>query len=106
MRSSLQDLVEDILDACEHITSFIGNMDSAEYSVNLVVRRAVEREFEIIGEALRRMSLNYPEVYAKIPHARRIIDFRNLITHGYDVIDSNRVYAIAKVNIPHLVEYS
>jgi len=77
-------------------------MSSDEYNGNLLVKRAVEREFEIIGEILRRIREEMPDLFEKIPSAREIIGFRNVIAHGYDVVSDHTVYEIAKVDIPEL----
>jgi uncharacterized protein with HEPN domain len=68
-----------------------------------MAKRAVEREFEIIGEVLRRVRDNFPDHFSRIPDAKRIIDFRNLIAHGYDSLSDDRVYGIARSNIPQFL---
>jgi len=67
-----------------------------------MLRAAVERQFEIIGEALRRLERDAPSVFLSITDGRKIIDFRNLIAHGYDVLDNHNVWQIAKNNLPTL----
>lgn len=74
------------------------------YNADLIVRRAVEREFEILGEILKRLRDNFPELHAKIPDAPQIIGFRNVIAHGYDVVSDDRVYRIATEDVPRLRE--
>ncbi len=68
------------------------------------VRRAVEREFEIIGEALRRMAGRHPEAMARIADAPQIIAFRNVLAHGYDVIEDPIVWSIVVKRLPSLLE--
>lgn len=102
MKRDRETYLVDLRESCEHITSFIGNMSAAEYNENLLVKRAVEREFEIIGEILRRIRDEMPELFQKIPSASEIIGFRNVIAHGYDVVSDNTVYEIAKADIPEL----
>jgi uncharacterized protein with HEPN domain len=102
MKRDRETYLIDLRESCEHITSFIGTMSSDEYNGNLLVRRAVEREFEIIGEILRRIRDEMPELFQKIPSASEIIGFRNVIAHGYDVVSDNTVYEIAKADIPEL----
>ena len=53
----------------------------------------MERNFEIIGEAMRRLEKNYPDTFACIADYRRIIAFRNVLIHGYDVIDPAIVWS-------------
>ena len=58
------------------------------------MRSSVEREFIIIGEAMAALSRTMPETFASITHARRIVDFRNQLTHEYPTVDDALVWAI------------
>jgi uncharacterized protein with HEPN domain len=69
-----------------------------------MIKSAVERQFEIIGEILSWMSKEFPLAYSKIRNARRIIDFRNLISHGYDLISDERIFQIAGENVQELID--
>lgn len=80
-----------------HLSSCVSYND---YERNYTVKRAVEREFEIIGEALTRLTKLQSEV--QISSKRRIIDFRNLLIHGYDGIDDVQVWAVIKNHLPIL----
>lgn len=73
-----------------------------EYSADRFFRRAVEREFEIIGEALHRLDRFDPETGALITELRRIVDFRNRIIHGYDTIDDIVVWGVIEKFLPML----
>jgi uncharacterized protein with HEPN domain len=55
----------------------------------------VEREFIIIGEAISALSRVAPDAFTSITHARRIVDFRNQLTHEYPTVDDALVWAIA-----------
>jgi len=66
-------------------------------------RRAVEREFEIIREALNRLDRLDPPTAARISELRRIVDFRNRIIHGYDTVDDAVVWGIVEKHLPPLV---
>jgi len=66
---------------------------------------AIEREFEIIGEALHRLSkIEEGKLAEKIPEYRKIIDFRNIIAHGYDIIDDAALWDFAVNSVPELVD--
>jgi uncharacterized protein with HEPN domain len=73
-----------------------------EYRQNRIIRRAVEREFTIIGEAVVALSRRFPEVFDAIPHARRIVDFRNQLTHEYPSVNDDLVWGVAFRDVPTL----
>lgn len=62
----------------------------------MVIRAAVERQYEIIGEALRRAIDIKPGLVEQITDARKIIAFRNQVIHGYDVIDHTIVWGVVE----------
>ena len=64
----------------------------------------MERVLEICGEAMSSLYKVAPETAAKIPHARDIIGFRNILAHGYVELDHNKVYDIAIRHAPALLE--
>jgi len=64
MRRSLLKLPQDVRTSAMDIQVYTEGMGEADFLENQIVRRAVEREFEIIGEALRRMSAKFPDVAA------------------------------------------
>ena len=62
----------------------------------------LEREFEILGEALGRLLRDDPEIEPVITHARRIIGLRNLLAHGYDVVDHRVLWSVVQFPMPLL----
>ena len=95
-----------LLDVCEAGESILENTTGkslAEYSRSRLLRRAVEREFEIIGEALKRLAEVDPVTAASVSQLRRIIDFRNRIIHGYDTVDDTVVWGVAEQSVPTLI---
>ncbi|MCL3777441.1 DUF86 domain-containing protein [Actinomyces sp. 186855] len=66
-------------------------------------RRAVEREFEIIGEALGRLRRDDPQTAGRIPGLAEAVGMRNVLIHGYATINDARVYDTAILNIPSLI---
>jgi uncharacterized protein with HEPN domain len=68
-----------------------------------MLRAAVERQFEIIGEALRRLLMEDPPTAAGIHEHARIIAFRNILAHGYADIDDRIVWGIVESNLPSLL---
>ncbi|PKL42074.1 MAG: hypothetical protein CVV39_09000 [Planctomycetes bacterium HGW-Planctomycetes-1] len=93
----------DILQAVEEIQNFVRGMDFKEYQNNLLTKRAVERDFEIIGEALNRIKYADDELLEKISEHHRIIGFRNILIHGYDIVDEAIVWQAATKHLPILV---
>ena len=76
-------LLADVERAGADIQSFTAGMECATYLRDGMTQAAVERKFEIIGEALNRLHQAHPVLAAKISDLRRIIDFRDLLAHGY-----------------------
>lgn len=67
-----------------------------------MIRSAVEREFITIGEAVNSLARLDPELAAEITHARKIVAFRNQLTHDYAAIEDEAVWAIAYRDVPVL----
>ena len=75
--------VEDIRLAAGRILEFVGGRSFADYANSDILQSAVERQFEIIGEALGRLARTDPDTASAIKHYQRIISFRNILIHGY-----------------------
>ena len=95
-------LLADIDRASEEIERFTEGMNGAAYAGDALTQAAVERKFEIIGEALNRLQKAHPELAERIPRHRRIIDFRNLLIHGYASVTPERVWDYAENHLPRL----
>jgi uncharacterized protein with HEPN domain len=67
-----------------------------------MLRSAVERQFEIIGEALAQLAKLDVKIVARISEHRRIIAFRNILIHGYADIDERLVWDIVQAKLPVL----
>lgn len=64
----------------------------------------MEREFEIIGEALNRLGQVDPAVASAIQELPRVVGFRNRIIHGYDTVDDATVWGVVESHLPRLLE--
>ncbi len=84
----------DVEQAAAAIVRFVEGLDEEGYNDSEVVRSAVERKFEIIGEALGKLAKIEPDLVQRIPRHREIIAFRNLLIHGYAAVDNERVWRI------------
>lgn len=63
---------------------------------------AVERKFEIIGEALGQLAKANPDLAACIPHLSQIVAFRNQLIHGYARVDHSTVWEVIEQFLPQL----
>lgn len=92
-------LLEDIRSAAEFVKSATDGLVVQEFKQNRMLRQAVERNFEIIGEAMRRLEKDDPDTAGRIRDYRRIIAFRNVLIHGYDMIDPAIVWSAVEVDL-------
>ena len=91
----------DISESIDSIYEFLGdNRNFSDYQSNKLLRRGVERELEIIGEAVSRI-LKLDEGI-EISDSRRIVDLRNWVIHGYDKVDDVIIWGIISRDIPKL----
>jgi uncharacterized protein with HEPN domain len=92
----------DVNTAGRRIREFVEGLDQEAFLSNQLVQSAVERQFEIIGEALNQLSKVAPGISAKIPQAPRIIAFRNILIHGYAVLDQGIIWRVIEEQLPLL----
>ena len=95
-------LLEDIRDAAAFVRQATENKTLDDYRGDQLLRQAVERNFEIIGEAVGRLSKVDPTTAAKIGQHAQIISFRNILIHGYDLINDAQVWDVIRLNLPTL----
>ena len=96
-------LLEDIRQAGEHILGFARGRDARGLEADVLLRSAVERQFEIIGEALNRLLKCDRSVAERLPEHRLIIAFRNRLVHGYNEIDYEVVWQAIQTSLPGLL---
>lgn len=101
MKDEIKKLLFDIKEATDSIFEYLGKKrDFLVYNENKMLQRAVEREFEIIGEAMNNILKIDPDF--PIKDARRIIDLRNLVIHSYDKVDNVIIWGIISRDLPEL----
>lgn len=96
--------LEDIRDAAAFVLEVTGDANLHQYLENRLLRQAVERNFEIIGEALNRLRKGDSETAARIGETPRIVAFRNILAHGYDTIDHEIVWHLIREELPRPAE--
>lgn len=94
----------DVREAALAIQSFKAGMDAAAYADNALVQAAVERKFEVIGEALNQLAKSAPSLAARIADLPQIVAFRNQLIHGYATINATTVWNISQNALPGLIE--
>lgn len=101
MKREVKKYLFDIKTSIESIFDFLGEKrDFHEYQNNKLLRRGIEREIEIIGEAMNRIMKIAPEIH--IESARQIVDTRNWVIHGYDKVDDVVIWGVISIHLPKL----
>lgn len=101
MNSEIYKYLYDIKESIESIGKYLGEVhDFDVYLSNKMLRRAVEREFEIIGEAMSK--INKIDSTINLASKRQIISMRNRVIHGYDKIDNLIVWGAIVKHLPLL----
>jgi uncharacterized protein with HEPN domain len=94
--------LQDMVTAAAAIRTFIAGRTLPDYEADLMLRSAVERQFEILGGALSRALRLDPGLQARLPASRGAIDFRNVIAHEYDALAAATVWDIARNELSSL----
>ncbi len=94
--------LEDILEACAFIVETATGRELTDYENDRLLRSAIERNFEIIGEALIRIERTDHPTAERITDYRNIIGLRNRLAHGYDATDHAIVWQIIQEALPVL----
>jgi uncharacterized protein with HEPN domain len=92
----------DIQQAADRIERFCAGKSFDDYTGDDLLKSAVERQLEIVGEALSQLGKHAPEVLRKIPDSGRIIGFRNILIHGYALVDDKIVWGVLETHLPPL----
>ena len=92
----------DMQQAVLGIEMFVAAKTFDQFMSDLMLRLAVERQFEILGEALSQLSKIDPALAVQIPEHPQIISFRNLLIHNYGKIDHSIMWKIIQERLPIL----
>ncbi|MES2113456.1 MAG: HepT-like ribonuclease domain-containing protein [Bacteroidota bacterium] len=101
MQREINKYLFDVQTALDNIEAYVGHPKLFEiFKQNLMLQQAIERNLEIIGEAVNSLLKIDPEI--KITSARRMVDTRNKIIHGYDEIQPEQIWNIVINHLPIL----
>lgn len=93
----------DVRDAALAIQSFTADLDVSAFESNAMAQAAVERKFEIIGEALNQLSKLDASLASRVPDLPQIVAFRNQLIHGYTTVSVSTVWNTALNALPALL---
>lgn len=93
--------IESVIEEIESIKQKTQN-DFNNFSDDIILQRAVERDLEIIGEAIRKIIEINPNI--QITASKNIIGLRNIISHAYDSVEPEMLWGIIQKNIPVLAD--
>ena len=102
MQPDVRVYLHDMKRACGLIESFVKGKTVCEYAADVMLRSAVERQFEIVGEALNQMVRRFPMYQSSISEAASIVAFRNRLIHEYRTVSNSVVWAVLNEKMPVL----
>ncbi len=94
----------DVIKAAALIREFVSASTFDDYLGDVLLRSAVERQFQIIGEALAQLARRDPETANNIPELHHIVAFRNILVHGYADVDDELVWGVLETSLSDLRE--
>jgi uncharacterized protein with HEPN domain len=103
MQRSLCAYLQDVLDAAQAIHDFSDGLEMHSFGASDLFRSAVERKFEVIGEALRQASQFFPGSVDSVPDLKDAVNQRNRIAHGYFDIDPGVLWTTKENDLAPLV---
>jgi uncharacterized protein with HEPN domain len=102
MRREVDKYLYDVVKACDAIRQFTIDKTLRDYQSNLMLRSAVERQLMIIGEALNQAVRLQPDMSEQISEVREIVNLRNIIVHGYAVVENETIWGVVTEEVPAL----
>ncbi len=94
----------DALQACRLVCEFTAGKTQTAYSADRLLRSAVERQLEIVGEAMNRALQCDESLAAEMPELRQIVALRNRLAHAYFAISDEAVWRIVETDVPVLID--
>jgi uncharacterized protein with HEPN domain len=102
MRRDPRTYLWDAAQAADHVERFVRGRTFEDYSGDVLLRSGVERQLEIVGEALNQLSKVDADLAAQIPELGNVVGFRTILVHGYAEVDDARVWAVVQEQLPAL----
>ena len=102
-RHNPQKWLYDIQNCCEFLLTFTQDKSVVDYQHDRAFRSAVERELQIIGEAMLQLDNRFPEIAERISDHRSIIGFRHVLVHGYDSLNPKTVWNVVEMKLEKLL---
>ena len=102
MTSEAKKRLFDVLEACRAVGRFVQGKDFESYQNDELLRAAVERKLEVIGEAFTKLEAADVETAEEFPDLRKIVGLRNRIIHGYDSVDEEIIWDVVENKLPAL----
>ncbi len=96
--------LHDVLSSCEFLIGLTAGRTVDDYAQDRAFRSAIERELQIIGEAVMQLERVAPQVAARISEHRNIIGVRHVLVHGYDSLHPATVWDVIDVKLPVLAD--
>lgn len=93
----------DAAEAARLVDEFSHGTTGADFASDLVIRSAVERQLEVLGEALRRLRSVDADTSSRVPGLDKIVGMRNILAHEYGDIDYEIVWRAATTSVPALI---
>lgn len=104
MQREICKFLYDVQLACQALLQFTLDKTLDDYVADVLLRSGVERQLEIIGEALNQALKIDPDLTKTISNTRQIVNLRNAIIHGYADIENETIWGIVQNNLPTLYE--
>ena len=102
MRPEVLKLLFDVAEACDLLERFTSGRTFEDYQADAMLRSAVERQLEIVGEALNGVLRLDPSLTKQVSDAPRIVAFRNRLAHGYAAVSDAVVWGVLEGSLPTL----
>ena len=100
MKLETKKYLYDISRAAKSAAQFVNGRSFDEYTSDIMLCSAVERQLEIVGEALAQLARIDPDTASHIGEYKRIVAFRNILVHGYAEIDHRIVWSVVETKLP------